>query len=287
MPRFHTTLLALAALAACSPVPDPARPAFWQVTGPQGEKGWLLGTIHALPRPADWRSPAIERALGQSDAIAVEIADLDDSARIADTFARRGRSPGLPPLSQRVDPALRGALERQIEAAGMAERDFAEVETWSAALTLARAELDAGASANGIDRALLRLKRGKQVIELEGTEAQLGLFDALPETEQRDLLAAVLRDAGRERADAVNLAAAWREGDVAAIEAETRRGLLADPELREALFSGRNRAWSARIAGELGGGRRVFVAVGAAHMAGEDGLLALLAARGFEVKRVQ
>lgn len=290
MPRlltlFFPLILTLAALAGCSPAPQPARPAFWQVTGPGCEQGWLLGTIHALPRPAAWRSPAIDSALGRADAVAVEIADLESGATGA-IFARLSKSPGLPPLSQRIDPALKDALARQLDDADLDEADLAGSESWSAALVLARAGQDAGASANGIDRAVLRLSRGKRVIELEGAEAQLGLFDSLPEAEQRDLLNAVLRGAMRARADEADLAEAWRKGDFAAIAAETRRGLLADPELRAALFTGRNRAWTTRIAAELRRGRRVFVAVGAAHMAGEDGLLAMLEAQGFRVERVQ
>ncbi len=287
MPRPILALIALLALAGCAAEPQPARPAFWSVTGPDGQRGWMLGTIHALPRPSDWRSPAINEALAEADTFAVEIADLDDRAGMSEVFARLGKSPGLPPLSTRIDPALRAALDRQLEAADMEEGDFAETETWSAALTLARAEQDGGASANGIDRALLRLKRGKRVIELEGTEAQLGLFDQLPEKEQRDLLNAVLLDAARGPDGTTSLVEAWRNGDFAAIEAETHRGMLADPELREALFTGRNRAWAGRIDGELRARRRVFVAVGAAHMAGTDGLAAMLAARGWAITRIQ
>lgn len=285
MLRVFPFLLALAALAGCSQAPDPARPAFWQITGPHGEQGWLLGTIHALPRAANWRSPVIGQALGQANVVAVEVANLDDAAAMAAVFDRREHSPGLPPLSARVDPALRGALARQLALAQMKEADFADTESWAAALRLAHAGAAASDSANGIDRAVLRLARGKQVIELEGADVQLGLFDAMPEAQQRALLAAVLRDAGR--ADDGKLADAWRKGDFAAIEAETHRGMLADPALRETLFTGRNKAWADQLASRLDAGERVFVAVGAAHMAGADGLVAMLEARGFKVARVQ
>lgn len=279
------TALALATLAACSGSPEPAHPAFWQITGPHGEKGWLLGTIHALPRAAAWRSPVIDAALGQANVVAVEIADLGDAAAMATLFDQLEHSPGLPPLSARVDPALRPALARQLAAAHMSEADFATTETWSAALRLARAGEDIGDSANGIDRAVLRAAAGKQIVELEGAARQLGLFDAMPEAEQRGMLNAVLRDAGRGDDNA--LGTAWRKGNFAAIEAETRRGLLADPGLRETLFTARNKAWSDILAARLSKGERVFVAVGAAHMAGPDGLAAMLKDQGFRVDRVQ
>ena len=277
--------LALAALAACAPSPEPARPAFWRIDGPGGERGWLLGTIHALARPSAWRSPAIDRALGDSSLIAVEIANLEDNAAMAGTFARLSRSAGQPPLSTRVDPALRPPLARLIARAGRSEADFAGTETWAVALTLARAGEGSLDSAHGIDRAVLRMAGGRPVVELEGAERQLGLFDAMPEREQRDLLNAVVRD--EEGSPDGTLAEAWRKGDFGVLEAETRRGMLADPELREVLFTGRNRAWTRRIADLLQRGERPFVAVGAAHMAGADGLPAMLRARGFAVRRIQ
>jgi uncharacterized protein YbaP (TraB family) len=159
------------------------------------------------------------------------------------------------------------------------------METWAVALTLAR-PASADQSRNGIDRAVLAAAKGKPVVELEGATRQLSIFDHLPETEQRDLLNAVLADAGTMDDDA-DLAATWRTGDMHRIEAETRTGLLADPELRQALFSDRNLRWSARIIAEMQAGRRPFVAVGAAHMAGPDGLVALLRQAGYHTYRVE
>ena len=274
-------------LAACAPQSDPANPALWEVSGPNGAHGWLFGTIHALPRPARWRRPRVVAALAASDTLVVEIAALNDDAATARALQKLSHHPGEGPLSARVDPALRPALERAEARAGMKDGDFSETETWAAALILAQAGDDGSDAANGTDRALLKEIGAKPVAELEGADRQLGLFHALPEASQRALLAAVLRGAGHASLDARSLADAWRRGYMERIEGETRTGMLADPTLRQMLFLSRNRAWAADIAARLGHGAHPFVAVGAAHMAGPEGLPALLAARGFTVRRVE
>jgi uncharacterized protein YbaP (TraB family) len=280
-------LLLACALAACAPEPQPAHPALWRVQGPHGENAWLFGTIHALDRPALWRSGKVDGALKASDRIVVEVGNLADAAMLRKIFAEMSRSDGLPPLSQRVAPALRPRLAEVLRKVGARETDFAGVESWAVALSLARASQNVDGADNGIDRAVVAAADKRPVIELEGAAAQLGIFDRLPAKEQADLLDAVLRDAGSIDNESESLAAAWRKGDMAAIEAETGKGLLADPELREALFVARNRAWVDTLGTMLARGEHPFVAVGAAHMAGPQGLPAMLAAKGFKVTRVQ
>lgn len=280
-------LLALAlawALAACgAPAGDwpPPSPALWEVTGAEGQRGWLFGTIHSLPNGAEWRTPALESVIGQADLLVVELANLGEGGAGARAFAEASTSAGLPPLLQRVPAEDRPALSRALARAGLDEADLVRTETWGAALILAN-RAKSGDNASGADRALLAA--GLPVVGLEDFAGQFALFDRLAEADQAELLRLAVADAERGDREAQ---VAWLTGDLVALERAALAGVLADPELRQVLISGRNITWAGRIAEWLDEGRRPLVAVGAGHMMGEDGLPALLAARGYRVVRIQ
>ena len=280
-------VLACAALLGCSR-PPAVHPALWRVEGPGGQQAWLFGTIHALPQPVEWRSAPIEAALAASDRLLLEVAQIDNDAATAQAFAALAQSPGLPPLEARVPPQLRAELAAAMRLDKMPRGALDPYETWAAALMLQQAAAQAGEAdaANGIDRALLRGYAGP-VGEFEGAAAQLAIFDTLPERIQRDLLAAAIGEQDQTASALRQLEQAWAKGDLAAIERETDRDFLTDPVLRGALLVNRNRAWLEKLTALLRGGARPFVAVGAAHLVGPDGLPALLTAQGYTVTRLQ
>ena len=285
MIRCGLALLAALSLLSCGKngaVDAPAAPALWELTGAHGEHAWLFGTIHALPQGAKWQTDALDQALRQADSLVVEVANLNDASAGAQAFAAVSQSPGLPPLLQRVAPADRPALARALTRAGLHEGDFAAMESWAAALTIANAQ-ETGESENGVDRALLG--RGLPVIGLEGFAEQFAIFDRLPQQDQSDLLR-LAADEGEPDEDR-KMTEAWLRGDLKTLDREASEGVLADPELRQALLIDRDRAWTDRIISLLDQRRRPFVAVGAAHMLSDFGLPALLAARGYSVRRIQ
>lgn len=287
-------LLALAgalALTGCGQqVPEgfegPPSPALWEVESPDGHIGWLFGTIHALPDGADWRTPEFEDALAGSSLLVVEVGNLADEALRADTFRRLATARNMPPLSERIAASQREPLQELMDRGGLSPGHFHRMDTWAAALTLSQIGRS-GDSGNGVDRALLSDYSPEQVLELEGAEAQLAIFDRLPEAEQRDLLGGIVNETQRASADPLLLSRLWFRGHMAALVRERDRGIMADPELREALLTGRNTVWTERIANLLATNRRPFVAVGAAHMPGPDGLVAMLRARDLTVTRIQ
>ncbi|WEK47068.1 MAG: TraB/GumN family protein [Candidatus Andeanibacterium colombiense] len=260
-------------------------PALWEATAADGSHAFIFGTVHALPDGYEWTTPALEQAFAGSTELLVEVDLAAQGDTIAGIFDRLAHSANLPPLTARLAGKDRAALEQALAAKGLDEADFRDTESWAAAIALSQAYEES--SGNGVDLALLKASKGKRIVELEGAEPQLRMFDSLREKDQRELLAAVAREAleGDGKSDA--RLQSWLRGDVNALVKETHEGMLADPELRQALLVARNNAWAERIAREAAGGKTVFVAVGAAHTVGPDGLAALLEAKGFAVKRVQ
>jgi uncharacterized protein YbaP (TraB family) len=239
--------------------------------------------------PISLDSPAFDRAITQASGLVVEVAALEDDKRTALIFHKLSAVASAQPIADRANPADRPPLAKLLADAKIPPDRLSQMETWAAALALGQAisTRSGDDSGNGADRLVLKAMRGKPLTEFEGAERQLAIFDALPETEQRDLLSAVIRSAQNAPADGLRLQQAWLSGDIAALESLDHQGLLADPELREALLVRRNSAWIAQLLPMLQRGEQPLVAVGALHLVGKDGLVAQLQAKGFKVSRQQ
>ncbi|ABC63261.1 TraB/GumN family protein [Erythrobacter litoralis] len=292
--QFILAGLAALALTGCGepagdpPADPPVNPLLWELTSADGEvEGWLYGTIHALPDGIEWRGDAIDDAIRSADYLVVEVAALDDGAAISRQFTQFAHSAGHPPLSQRVEPQLRDELDELIDRTALSDEDYRTFESWGAALMLAQAIRNGMKSENGVDKALIRAFRGRGVVELEGAERQFRIFDSLAEEDQRAMLNAVIEQAQDEQTVPPEAARLWLSGDAEALAAEASKGILADPEVREALLTRRNLAWSRSLDRMLAGERRPLVAVGAAHLVGSSGLVELLEAQGFTATRLR
>jgi hypothetical protein len=297
MPRMAgaviAALLFFGILAGCSDAPGgeaadgpPPSPLFYEIAAADGTaEGWMLGTIHALPDRIRWQTPAITRAIKDADLLVVEL-KLGDAASRRKVLVELATTPGLPPLAERVPADLRPQLAALLDRGDMAGEDFTTQETWALAIVLAGIDAP-GEASNGVDRAMIGYFADRPVRELEGLRGQLSIFDRLPESAQAAMLAAVVRESGNMRRDPERLQRAWIAGDAATIEAATSEGILADPALQEALLTGRNRDWVAQLLPMLKDTPRPLIAVGAAHLVGPDGLVALLTAQGYRLRRIR
>lgn len=270
-------------LAACGPRTIAARPPLWLVRDGDTEIR-LLGTIHALPPGVRWQTPEVTRAIDSADLLVTEIPAADPE-RAAATFRHFAVAPGLPRLAARLPPALRPALGRAAAASGVPAETLDGMRSWAAAVTISAGPMHAsGASPEfGVEAELARRFAGRQRTAFETQGGQLALFGALPEPAQRLMLARAVRD----RDGYAATQAAWLRGDTRGLAASLEPGLRDAPILRQVLVTRRNARWAGWIARRMDKPGRVLVAVGAGHLAGPDSVVAMLAARGLRVVRVQ
>ena len=288
--------IAAASLVGCATAgPEKAavagggKPALWKLADADTTI-YLFGTIHLLPEGVDWRTPALDRAMAASDTLVLETTISGDMTAMAQTMARLGVSPGLPPLLERVPVEKRAALAETIKASGVPAQALDRLETWAAAMTLMALQLQQmGYNPElGVEKVLdTGAKGGKKVVALETVEQQLGFFDQLSEPAQRAFLASAADDPEAAKGQFEAMLKAWSSGDVEGIARTFDSETALSPELREVLIKRRNVAWAEWLQKRLDQPGTVMVAVGAGHLAGPDSVQRMLAARGLKAERVQ
>lgn len=284
---FACALLLITAACQRTPTP-PSHVALWVISANGTPRGWIIGTIHALPPGTQWRRAPIDAAMASADRLIMEIGEPIDSSIAGKALARMAMTPGLPPPSARLDRSGRAALLAAYRKLGLNDAQFQNEESWAVALQIsALAMQKAGADAgDGVEPQLRVRMPGKPVAGLETIDSQFAIFDALPDRAQRRLLAEVAQEAATAHNDNADTLALWLKGDAQGLAQLANSDFLADPTLHEALLTARNRAWTGQIDALLRHGARPFIAVGAAHVAGPDSLPEMLRARGWTVTPV-
>lgn len=265
-------------------------PALWVVKD-DDTTIYLFGTVHMLPDGFDWLRAPVEKAFAASDTVVFETLGTMEPGKVQPIIMAMGFSPGQPSLAARVPEAARPKLAEAVDDAGIPPAALDRMETWLATMTLSSARvvklgygLESGVESQLMARAISARKR---IEGLETIEEQLSFFDTLPETEQRTLLANSLDDMDTIKALVDSAVKEWSAGNVDAVAALLESDVKSSPLLAQRLLADRNANWANWIAARLDSTPgTVFVAVGTGHLAGDDSVQAMLAAKGFETERI-
>jgi uncharacterized protein YbaP (TraB family) len=260
----------------------------WRISKPGAGASFVFGTIHlADPRVNGIPGP-VAAALEQTKTMAMELVPgVIADARVFDLeLLDDGRT--LEPLIGREAFVK---VREQLAPQAIPDAVIARLKPWAVLVKLGRAAPDAGQS---LDQQLLAAARARrmQLAPLELPDEQIAAFDTVPLASQ----VALLRHALAHR-DALDAAVeptidAWLRRDLAALARVGDRMGEEFPdlaphyrELTRHIIHNRTVLMHHRLTLPLRGGR-VFVAVGAMHLYGSKGLLALLQQDGYRVTRI-
>jgi uncharacterized protein YbaP (TraB family) len=272
-----------------------ADPALWSISD-EDSTVYLFGTVHVLPPELSWRTDAIDAAFEDSETIYFEVDALspEAQAQMQALIPQLGlNAPGVT-LSSMISDEAQGHVATIAQRLGAPADAFMSqldpLQPWLASLQMAVLQMQSSGyqPGSGAEAALTAQaeEAGKSFGYFETVEQQLRfLSSSSMEVQLADFevsVAQMVEDPGM----LTELVQAWAVGDMEHID-RLINGELRDtsPELYDRIIVQRNHNWIPQILAALEGSEDGFVAVGAGHMPGEEGVIALLEAEGLTVTR--
>ncbi len=267
----------------------------WEVTRPgtPDKVLYLTGSIH-MGQPGQFAfPPSMEAAFARSQALVVE---LDPSTVAPQKAQQLVMLMGLytPPdgLSAHLSPETRALLPEALQRVGLPPEAVERMQPWLVYMTLSVLELQriGYSEAGGVDRLLLTRARGsnKAIVELETIEGQMRMLASFSDEVQELMLRDQLQASALMAVHMARMTTAWESGNPEALS-QLLFEKKDDPAYRpfyEGLFFTRNRQMADKLVALFDKPETHFVVVGAGHVVGEQGLLDLLARKGFQVRQL-
>jgi uncharacterized protein YbaP (TraB family) len=275
---------------AASPVTTPGANSknglLWRISIPGRQASYLLGTIHSADHRVTRLRAAVADALDGCDRFVMEM-KLD-----TDAFMQLGTSMMLAPdrdLEALIGGELFQRVVQAMAAHGMPEPAVRRLKPWAVIAMLNMPQSDGGQI---LDLTLYQRAtgQGKPASGLESAGEQLAVFEGLSLQDQIELLDMTLKSLPSQPQMFEQLIKAYaaddleRLTDIARLDHEQSRSASARRFMTR-LNDDRNRRMAKRIIPYLEQGNS-FIAVGALHLAGPRGILALLRQSGYNTEPV-
>ena len=251
---------------------------------------YLAGSIHALTPDVYPLTPAFEQAFAASDTLLEEI-NLEEAGLLSlgpmllsKAMYQDGRT-----FHGVVSKETADLVVAHLKGMPMATELIRPMKPWMVMLLLSAMQVQqAGLNPElGLDKYFFdkATQAGKSIVGLETAESQIDRFDKMPEPLQEQLLRSTLEELDVQNKELSGTVAAWRRGDAAAIERIVLGGFKKYPAAYQSLIVERNHNWMPQLEKCLARTTPCMVVVGAGHLVGPDGLLALLQRKGYRIEQ--
>ena len=262
----------------------------WTIAKDGTTVGHLVGSIHFM-KPDVYPLPsAYDNAFQASDALVVET-NLDSAqAKAQGLIQQLGMYTGSKTLRSELADSTYAMLQSRADTLGLKLARMQRLEPWVLSVIVPATQMQkAGYSGkSGIDRHFFTKAKqaDKAIVALETPAEQFRFFDQFPPDRQEAYLHYSLEEANRNVEMLDKMAAAWQRGETETLEALVQDEMQTNfPNLYQTLIVKRNQDWMPQITDLLAGERHPLVVVGAGHVVGEDGLVAMLRGKGYTVER--
>ncbi|TLU98171.1 TraB/GumN family protein [Dyadobacter luticola] len=257
----------------------------WEIKAPGiARPSYLFGTIHLIC-PADFSlSDSLKASLAKTQQVAMEM-DMDDPgmmmAMMKSMNMREGNS--LKTLLSEQEYAKLNQFYK--DSVGMGLQMFEKAKPFILMGPLFNAILSCQPQSYEMSLVDLAAKQKSEVIGIETLDEQMAIFDSIPYKDQLKTVMSMIDSmpsARQEFKQLIDLYKSQKINDLYSMTMKSDFGMEGNEEIM--LFA-RNKKWIPRIQ-KIMAGKPTFFAVGAAHLGGEKGVIALLRQQGYKVRAV-
>jgi hypothetical protein len=274
-------------------VPRTVHPLFLWRFESAGSVTYLAGSVHVM-KPTLYPLPAqFDAAFARADRLVVEVDTQNvDPAVVAEKY----RTYALLPEGQTIDtelrPATLDAAAAHLAAQSSSIGSIATMKPAVVATQLAVMRMTALGylPEYGLEQHFIGAAGDRPVLQLETLDEQLKVLTSPDPAVQDELLRETIEQMDTIEPLIAAMVTAWLAGD----DVEFRRLFDEEsgpsPDIQQfmrRLLEDRNVGMADKIAGYLAQPGTTFVLVGAAHLTGPEGIVALLEARGLHGRRIQ
>ena len=282
-PLAHAQKVAKASKSA--PAAAAPKALLYEISGNKLAKpSYVFGTIHLLCAADLKLSENVQKAVGNSQQVALEL-DMDNP-----TMGEEMRGLLMLPAGQTVQ----GCMTKEEYAAvsdyytTQLQMPFAQMGTMKPFIlaSLLYPKM-LGCPVGSYEMSLVEVAKAKnmEVIGLETVADQMGLFDKIPCDKQARMLSDMVTKRAEAQQEFTDLLKLYQAQDVEGLLKMSLDSKFGMKEYEALLLTDRNKRWIPLMA-QQAASKPTFFAVGAAHLGGPSGVLALLRQQGYQVKPV-
>ncbi len=282
-PLAHAQKAAKAPKTAAAPAAT--KSLLWEISGNKlAQPSYVFGTIHLLCADDLKVSDAVKTAIGNSRQVALEL-DMDSPTMAGEMQAL---------LTMPAGQTMQGCMTKEEYAAvsdyytNELKVPFAQMGSMKPFIlsTLLYPKM-LGCPVGSYEMTLVEMAKARQmeVIGLETVAEQLGMFDKIPCEKQARLLSDLVVNRADAQQEFRALLQLYQAQDVEGLLKMSMDSKFGMEEFEDMLVTSRNKRWIPLMA-QQAASKATFFAVGAAHLGGPAGVLALLRQQGYQVKPV-
>lgn len=257
----------------------------WKIEAAGAKPSFLFGTIHSDDARVTALHESITKALETSGHLVMEaLIDGESIVYMAEAmYFNDDRT-----LEQVVGRKLYAESVKALTARGIPTAGMEKQKPWAVMMALS---MPTPTSGEYVDLILENqaTRQNKSITGLESIQEQIAVFDELSLPDQIALLEAAVRAQGQFAKELEGLIKAYLARDLASLAELSDRHTPGDARIHQTvtdrLLTKRNTRMAGRIAPILKEGG-AFIAVGAAHLPGQTGLLNLIEKAGYRVTSV-